>query len=207
MQVFAIRERQEDGRWVISTSVTNVGRQDVIVVGYTLWLDRDGMWWKRLRWRIRTLRRFGFRHARRTLKTLVTLPPSVSFSGEAWLRDAGGSIQFPKVLQAGSTLRMPHIVLNWLSDKRSRPRLAIRLGSGKTVQAEVLVADAFEPIDLDSGYRVQADFEIDMRSDEQARDEAGGGPIRVFTSVRSRGAGEVRVDTHVENSEPAYPSN
>ncbi|AOW86911.1 hypothetical protein BC342_10570 [Streptomyces olivaceus] len=187
----------------MSTSVINVGRQDVIVVGYTLWLDRDGMWWRRLRWKIRMLFRFGFTHAR---KTLVTWPPSVSFGGEAWLRDAGGSIQFPKVLQAGSTLRMPHILLNWQSDKRSRPRVAIGLGSGKTVQAEVLVADAFEPIDLDPGYRVYADFEIDTRSDEQARDGADGGPIRVFTSVRSRGADGIHVDTHIEGPEPIGPS-
>ncbi|MFJ9417768.1 hypothetical protein ACIRPT_26915 [Streptomyces sp. NPDC101227] len=92
---------------MISTSAIHVGRQDVTVVGYPLWLDRDGMPWKRLKWKIRMLRRFGFTHAR---QTLVTPPPSVSSGGEAWLRDASGNVQFPMALQAGSTLRMPHMV-------------------------------------------------------------------------------------------------
>lgn len=121
------------------------------------------------------------------------------------MRDAQGSVQFPVVLKAGATLRPPHILLEWSSNKRCRPRVAVHLGSGKIVQAEVLSAHAFEPIDLDREYRVHADFEVDVRSEEQVRDAdgAGGGPIRVSQSVRNRGAGQIHVITHVEPPESA----
>jgi hypothetical protein len=167
--------------------VINVGRQDVTVLGYTLWLDRDSMRWKRLRWKVRMLRRFGLAHVRRTL---LTLPPSLNFTGEAWLRDEQGSVQFPTVLRAGSTLRMPHIMLDWSSNRNVRPQVAIHLGSGKIVQAEVLSAGAFEPMDIEAGYRIHADFEVDVRSDEQMRDANGasGGPIRVSTHVETSGS-------------------
>ncbi|MEE1838394.1 hypothetical protein ACIODX_38020 [Streptomyces sp. NPDC088190] len=201
VQVLALRERQDE-RWAISTSVINVGRQDVTVAGYTVWLDRDGMRGRRLRWKIQMLRRFGLAHVRRSL---VTLPPSLSFAGEAWLRDDRGSVQFPTALPAGATLRMPHTMLDWSSNKPCRPRVAVHLGSGKFVQADVLSAEAFEPMDIDASYRIDADFEVDVRSDEMVQDANGavGGPIRVSTSVRNRGADQVHVSTHVEPSGPA----
>ncbi|MER5473804.1 hypothetical protein ABZX90_09585 [Streptomyces sp. NPDC002935] len=73
------------------------------------------------------------------------------------------------------------------------------------MQAEVLSAEAFEPMDIDAGYRIDADFEVDVRSDEMVHDANGadGGPIRVSTSVRNRGADQVRVSTHVEPSGPS----
>ncbi|MCX4481692.1 hypothetical protein OOK44_35555 [Streptomyces cellulosae] len=148
------------------------------------------------------LRRFGLAHVRRIL---LTLPPSLSFTGEACLRDEQGSVRFPTVLRAGSTLRMPHIMLDWSSNRNLRPRVAIHLGSGKIVQGEVLSADAFEPMDIEADYRVHADFEVDVRSDEQIREAngTGGGPIRVSTSVRNRGTDQVHVSTHIEPSDAA----
>lgn len=86
------------------------------------------MQWKRLKWKVRTLRRFGLAHMR---STLVTFPSSLNFSGEAWLRDAQGSVQFPVVLRVGSALRLSHILLEWRSNKRCQPRVAVHLGSGK----------------------------------------------------------------------------
>lgn len=69
----------------------------------------------------------------------------------------------------------------------------------------MLSAHAFELIDLDTEYRIHADFEVDVRSEEQVRDAdgAGGGPIRVSQSVRNRGTGQIHVTTHIEPPESA----
>lgn len=150
-------------------------------------------------WKVRTLRQFGLAHLR---STLMTLPPSLNFTGEVWLRDAQRGVQFPVALRAGVTSRLPHVRLERRSDKPRQPRVAIHLDSGRVVQAEVLSADAFEPMDVDTEYRVHADFEFDVRSDEGVREADGSdGPTRVSTSVRNRGAGQMHVVTHVEPPE------
>ncbi len=182
--------------------MVNIGRQDVTVHGYTVWLDLDGMLWKRLRWKARMLFKVGLAQVR---STLVTLPPSFNVSGNGWLRDGNGGIQFPVVVRAGSTLRLPSILLGWESDARCRPRVAIHLGSGKLVQAEARPADVFEPLDVTSQFRIVAYMEVDTRSDELAGRPEGsnGGPTRVTTSVRSRGNN--RVDSVIHIDEPSDP--
>ncbi|WP_157876897.1 MULTISPECIES: hypothetical protein [Streptomyces] len=202
VQVLALRGHRSDDRWEISTSVVNIGRQDVTVHGYTVWLDLDGMLWKRLRWKARMLFKVGLAQVR---STLVTLPPSFNVSGNGWLRDGNGGIQFPVVVRAGSTLRLPSILLGWESDARCRPRVAIHLGSGKLVQAEARPADVFEPLDVTSQFRIVAYMEVDTRSDELAGRPEGsnGGPTRVTTSVRSRGNN--RVDSVIHIDEPSDP--
>ncbi|MEN8649440.1 hypothetical protein ABCR94_01985 [Streptomyces sp. 21So2-11] len=144
------------------------------------------MRWKRLRWKSRMLFKIGLARVR---STLVTLQPSFNVSGNGWLRDVHGGIQFAVVVRAGTTLRLPSILLGWESDTRCRPRVAIHLGSGKLVQASALPADVFEPLDINSQFRIEAYMEVDTRSDELAGRPEGsnGGPTRVTTSVRSRG--------------------
>ncbi|MFB7636503.1 hypothetical protein ACFC0M_36945 [Streptomyces sp. NPDC056149] len=191
VQVLALRERH--GReWAVSTSVVNVGRQDVSLIGYTLWLEPDGMWWKRIKWKVRMLPRYGFAHVRRTL---ITVPPSMNITGKAWLRDGQDSVQFPLVIRAGTTLRLPNVTLGWASDTEFRPHVAIHLGSGKIVRAEVLATDALEPIDISAEFDVVAHIEIDVRSDAEVVDPDSvlRGPTRITTSVRSRGDGRMDV--------------
>ncbi|MDJ0340446.1 hypothetical protein QMK19_00005 [Streptomyces sp. H10-C2] len=191
VQVLALRERL--GRdWVVSTSVVNVGRQDVSLIGYTVWLEPSGMRWKRIKWKARMLPRYGFAHVRRLL---ITVPPSLNITGKAWLRDDQDSVQFPLVIRAGTTLRLPNVTLGWVSDAKFQPRVGIHVGSGRIVQAEVLAADAFEPIDISTEYDVVAHMEIDVRSDAQlvGPDSAPGRPTRITTSVRSRGDGRMDV--------------
>ncbi|MET9835419.1 hypothetical protein ABZ078_40470 [Streptomyces sp. NPDC006385] len=191
VQVLALREQR--GRdWVVSTSVINVGRQDVSLIGYTVWLEPGGMWWKRIKWKVRMLPRYGFAHVRRIL---ITVPPSLNITGKAWLRDDQDSVQFPLVVRAGTTLRIPNVAVGWASDSKFQPRVAIHLGSGKIVQAEVLATDAFEPIDITTEYDVVAHMEIDVRSDAQVLgpDSFPGRPTRITTSVRSRGDGRLDV--------------
>jgi hypothetical protein len=191
VQVLALRERR--GRdWLVSTSVVNVGRQDVSLVGYTLWLEPRGMRWKRLRWKARMLPRYGLAHVRRIL---LTAPPSLNISGKAWLRDDHDSVQFPLVVQAGTTLRLPNITLGWASDAKFQPRVGLHLGSGKIVQAEVLAADAFDPLDIGTEYDVVAHMDLDLRSDTQVLgpDSVPGTPTRITTSVRSHGNGRLDV--------------
>lgn len=203
VQILAVRERRDDGHWSISTSAVNIGRQDVNVVGYTVWLDVDRMRWKRLRWKTRMLFKIGWSRVR---STLITLPPSFNISGNGWLRDGHGSVQFPVVVRPGATLRLPSIVLGWESDTRCRPKVAIHLGSGKIVQAEVVMADAFEPLDVRSRFRIQAYMEVDTRSDDLAGGPEGSStaPTRVTASVRSRGNN--RVDSVINIDEPSAPS-
>lgn len=76
------------------------------------------------------------------------------------------------------------------SDTKCWPRVAIHMGSGKIVQREATAADVFEPLDIDTAYRIHAYMDVDVRSDEEVWSPDGGseGPIRVTASVRSRGA-------------------
>ncbi|MGW3690556.1 hypothetical protein [Streptomyces sp. NPDC005125] len=86
-----------------------------------------------------------------------------------------------------------------------RPKVAIHLGSGKLVQAKVVTADVFEPLDVSSQFRIQAYMELDTRSDDLAGGPEGSStaPTRVTTSVRSRE--DNRVDSVIHIDEPSAP--
>ncbi|MFF3290892.1 hypothetical protein [Streptomyces sp. NPDC003023] len=66
VQVLALRKRVGDGGWSVATEVVNVGRQDVTVVAYTVWLDVDGMRWRCFKWKVRMLFRVGLSRIRST---------------------------------------------------------------------------------------------------------------------------------------------
>lgn len=76
-----------------------------------------------------------------------------------------------------------------------RPRVGLHLGSGEIVQADVLAADAFDPLDIGTPYDVVAHMELDLRSDSQVLDpdRVPGTPTRMTASVRSHGNGRLDV--------------
>ncbi|GDY60268.1 hypothetical protein [Streptomyces violaceusniger] len=63
--VWPTRLKQE-GRWWVRTSVSNVSRLDVTIVGYSIWRDIPGHRLKRTLWRLQAIGRLGWRKARRT---------------------------------------------------------------------------------------------------------------------------------------------
>jgi hypothetical protein len=85
--------------------------------------------------------------------------------------------------------------MGWASDAKFQPRVGLHLGSGKIVQAEVLAADAFDPLDIGTEYDIVAHMELDLRSDTQVLgpDSVPGAPTRITTSVRSHGNGRLDV--------------
>ncbi|MDQ0767229.1 hypothetical protein [Streptomyces canus] len=50
---------KHNGHWWVRTDVSNVGRLDVTIVGYSIWRDIPGHRIKRALWRLRALQRDG----------------------------------------------------------------------------------------------------------------------------------------------------
>lgn len=142
IQILAINQ-QRNGRQQVVTNVVNVGRLDVSIVGYSVWLDIPGYRLRKLRWRLGMIRRAGFARARRTL---IFARPSVHFHAPVDFSDGVRSIELPTVLRAGTMLTFPEVRVEWPRQDRRKLRVAIHLGSGGIVSAYPLSPESFQPI-------------------------------------------------------------
>jgi hypothetical protein len=149
-QLLAIRWRQEDGAgWWIETEVSNVGRLDATIVGYSVWADHGRYRRRRLVWRLRNWPGTPWRVSRRMLP--VTAPSiSVGSPGElAWSDETDrSSIELPALVKAGQTVAVPRVGLGW-GDQRLTPHVAVQLGSGRFVVAEPLDASTLRPFETE----------------------------------------------------------
>jgi hypothetical protein len=149
-QLLAMRWRREDDEgWWIAADISNVGRLDATVIGYSVWADRGRYRRRRLLWRLRNWPKTRWRDSRRMLPTTA---PSISVGspGElSWSDDAGrSSIALPMVLGAGTTVSVPRVGLGW-GNQPLTPLVAVQLGSGKLVVAEALDVNGLKPFETE----------------------------------------------------------
>ncbi|AQW46679.1 hypothetical protein ACIQPP_08445 [Streptomyces violaceusniger] len=145
VEVWPTRLKQE-GRWWVRTSVSNVGRLDVTIVGYSIWRDIPGHRLKQALWRLRAIGRLGWRKARRTQ---MLFHPSVHFGAPVQIGSDAECIELPFVLKAGSMVSLPSMGLE-VPDRIARQlRVSVHLGAGGIIRADVLDDDVLEPLRID----------------------------------------------------------
>ncbi|MFB8031746.1 hypothetical protein ACFC5Z_02065 [Streptomyces sp. NPDC056004] len=128
------------------TDVSNVGRLDVTIVGYSVWRDIPGHRLKRALWRLRAMRRLGWRRARRTQ---MLFNPSVHFGAPVEFGSDTQRIELPFVLKAGSMVSLPLMGLEMPNRIGRQLRVSLHLGTDRVIRADVHDADALEPLRID----------------------------------------------------------
>jgi hypothetical protein len=150
VQLFALRWRQEgdSDSWWIRTEVSNVGRLDATVVGYSVWVGRRDYRRRRFLWRIHSWPKMSWRVSRRMLP--VTAPSVVVGSpGKLWYDPESGepdSVEFPLTVRPGQSVNIPQIGMGW-TDSHQVLHVAVQLGSGRIVTAEPLDSGRLRPFE------------------------------------------------------------
>ncbi|MFH8336308.1 hypothetical protein [Streptomyces sp. AM6-12] len=137
---------KRDGRWWVRTDVSNVGRLDVTIVGYSVWRDIPGHRLKRAVWKLRAVRRLGWKRARRIQ---VLFNPAVHFGAPVQVGSEAERIDLPLVLKAGSMVSLPLIGMEVPNRIGRQLRVSLHLGTGRIIRADVHDADALEPLRID----------------------------------------------------------
>ncbi|MEV5516270.1 hypothetical protein AB0L50_25720 [Streptomyces flaveolus] len=91
VEVLSTRLKRE-GRWWVRTDASNVGRLDVTIVGYSVWRDIPGHRLKRAVWKLRAVRRVGWKRARRIQ---VLFNPAVHFAAPVQVGSETERIELP----------------------------------------------------------------------------------------------------------------
>ncbi|MGW2050832.1 hypothetical protein ACWCPF_37515 [Streptomyces sp. NPDC001858] len=145
VEVLSTRQKH-DGRWWVRTDVSNVGRLDVTIVGYSIWRDIPGHRFRRALWRLRAVQRVGWKRARRTE---MIFNPSVAFHAPVQFEVDGASVELPFVLKAGAMLSLPLMGMEVPNRIGQQLRVSLYLGTGRIIRADVQEADALEPLRID----------------------------------------------------------
>ncbi len=151
VELLCLRYPAGDGTLRIQTSISNVGRLDITVVGYGIWEDVPGYLLRRAIWRVQLMARLG-RHV--AVRTLLTFPPSLWIAESAGpMNESGDSLEFPVIIRAGGILKLPEMQFQTHFDdereqKRRRTTVAIQLGSGRHVTARVIDFGTLKPPEL-----------------------------------------------------------
>ncbi|MEV8204231.1 hypothetical protein AB0P40_02115 [Streptomyces sp. NPDC079189] len=176
VQLLAIREWNGES-WTLQVDVLNVGRLDVSLVGFTIWLDVRGHRWRKLRRIVRLRRQVGFVHSRRSL---FVLEPSVTLFGGPYVAfgDDDMSVELPCILKAGSMLRLPSAKVRLPQAGSREVHVAVHLGANRVVKARAVTADSFRltPFELPADHYEGASIEVaNVRT---RREEPDAGPRR-----------------------------
>lgn len=137
---------KHDGRWWVRTDVSNVGRLDVTIIGYSIWRDIPGHRLRRALWRLRAVQKVGWKRARRTE---LIFNPAVNFSAPVRFENDGQSVELPFVLKAGAMLSLPLMGMEVPNRIGRQLRVSLHLGTGRIIRADVQDADALEPLRID----------------------------------------------------------
>lgn len=142
IQLFATRWKLGE-YWKVRTTVTNVGRQDVTIVGYSVWLDLSEGRLKRMVRQFRDSRRSRLD---RTGRHLMNVRPSVHIRIFGTYSDDGGVVvSLPAVLKAGSVLTFPRVGFHVEHYLSRQCKVAVVLASGRIIRASVLSRDDIMP--------------------------------------------------------------
>jgi hypothetical protein len=133
--------------WWVRTTVSNVGRLDAPIVGYSLWMDVRGHWLARLRWQLAAWRRLGWRTRRRLL---LAFSPVIHVSAPGVIEKDGLRVDLPVVIKAGEMIDFPPIagLRRNLENDSSLLRVAVLLGSGRIVKARPRRTDEIKPLEI-----------------------------------------------------------
>jgi hypothetical protein len=145
VEVLSTRQKH-DGHWWVRTDVSNVGRLDVTIVGYSIWRDIPGHRLRRALWRLRAVQRVGWKRARRTE---LIFNPAVTFSAPVRFETDGQSVELPFVLKAGAMLSLPLMGMEVPNRIGRQLRVSLHLGTGRIIRSDVQEADALEPLRID----------------------------------------------------------
>ncbi|MCW8123086.1 hypothetical protein ACN6K6_001152 [Streptomyces violaceoruber] len=116
------------------------------IVGYSVWRDIPGHRLKRAVWKLRAVRRVGWKRARRTQ---LLFSPSVHFAAPVQVGSETERIELPFVLKAGSMVSLPLIGLEVPNRIGRQLRVSLHLGTGRIIRTDVHDADALEPLRID----------------------------------------------------------
>ena len=146
IEIFATAYRKdEDGSWYIASALSNVGRLDASVVGYTVWVDQPGHRLRRAKWKLgAALKRHRLRRGGR--RPLVVFSPMVHIGSPGSLQAGDSRIEFPRLLKAGEMVWIPEVGMSRDDDPDGHLlRVAVHLGSGLVVKARPLSLPELEP--------------------------------------------------------------
>ncbi|MBT2423413.1 hypothetical protein J7F01_16845 [Streptomyces sp. ISL-22] len=115
---------------------------DVTIVGYSIWRDIPGHRLKRAWWRLRAVRRVGWKRARRTE---LIFNPAVTFHAPVRFETDGESVELPFVLKAGAMLSLPLMGMEVPNRIGRQLRVSLHLGTGRIIRATVRAAAALLP--------------------------------------------------------------
>ncbi|MFJ2770769.1 hypothetical protein [Streptomyces sp. NPDC087300] len=124
-------QHPSDGRSRVGATAINVGRLDVAIRGYCVWIEPRGMYVRKALWRLRTIRRLGLLRSRRTMS--FPLPVVLFFAKNQSFADVG----FPVIVKSGNMHVLPSVELGWPHEEKVRLRIAVHLTTGRIIRGKV----------------------------------------------------------------------